>query len=51
MNFQDSHIKIVIAYGHAFYNKNENESIYSTLIQADKNMYIHKSKLKEFYGI
>jgi len=45
---QKRHIKIVLAYGHAFYNKNE--SIYSTFAQADKNMYIHKSKLKEFHG-
>jgi len=48
---QKSPIKMVLAYGHAFYNKNENESIYSTFVQADKNMYIHKAKLKEFYGI
>ncbi|MBU3110343.1 GGDEF domain-containing protein [Clostridium lacusfryxellense] len=43
---QKRNIKIVLAYGHASYNKNENESIYSTFVQADKNMYIHKSKLK-----
>ncbi len=48
---QKRHIKIVLAYGHAFYKKNENESIYSTFVQADKEMYIHKAKLKEFYGI
>ncbi|MCB2295405.1 GGDEF domain-containing protein [Clostridium algoriphilum] len=48
---QKNHIKIVLAYGHAFYNKNENESIYSTFVQADKDMYIHKAKLKGFYGI
>lgn len=48
---QKRHIKIVLAYGHAFYNKNENESIYSTFIQADKNMYIHKAKLKRFCSI
>jgi len=40
-------IKIILAYGHAFYNKNVNESIYSTVIEADKNMYIHKTKIKE----
>lgn len=43
---ENRNIKIIIAYGHAFYNKNENESIYSTVIQADKEMYIHKLKLK-----
>lgn len=43
---QKRNIKIVLAYGHASYNKNENESIYSTLVQADKNMYIHKARLK-----
>ena len=48
---QNSHIKIVLAYGHASYNKNENESIYSTLVEADKNMYIHKAKLKGIYGM
>jgi diguanylate cyclase (GGDEF) domain len=47
---QKRHIKIVLAYGYAFYNKNESESIYSTFSQADKAMYIHKAKLKEFYG-
>lgn len=47
---QKRHIKIVLAYGNAFYNKNENESIYSTFVQADKDMYIHKLKLKGFYG-
>jgi len=45
---QKRHVKIVVAYGYAFYNKNENESIYSTLVQADKAMYIHKAKLKEY---
>ena len=48
---QNRQIKIVLAYGYAFYNKNENENIYSTFVQADKNMYIHKAKLKGFYGI
>jgi len=43
-------IKIVLAYGHAFNNKNESESIYSTFAQADKAMYTHKVELKEFYG-
>lgn len=39
--------KIVIAYGYAFYIKNEEESIYSAFVQADKAMYIHKAKLKD----
>lgn len=43
---QNRHIKIVIAYGYAFYNKNESESIYSTFSKADKAMYTHKAKLK-----
>lgn len=48
---QNRHIKIVLAYGYAFYNKGESESIYSTLAQADKAMYTHKAKLKVFSGI
>ncbi|MBU3153306.1 GGDEF domain-containing protein [Clostridium estertheticum] len=48
---QKRNIKIVLAYGYAFCNKNKNDSIYSTFTQADKNMYIHKAKLKESYGI
>jgi diguanylate cyclase (GGDEF)-like protein len=47
---QKSSIEIVLAYGYAFYIKNENESIYSTFTQADKAMYTHKAKLKGFYG-
>lgn len=43
-------IKIVLAYGYAFYTKNESESIYSAFIQADKAMYTHKAKLKGFFG-
>lgn len=43
---QNRHIKIVIAYGYAFYNKNESESIYCTFTKADKAMYTHKAKLK-----
>lgn len=46
---QKRNIKIVLAYGHAFYKKNEN--IYTTFAKADKEMYIHKAKLKEFYSI
>ena len=48
---QKRHIKIVLAYGYAFYNKDENESINYTFVQTDKAMYIHKAKLKEAYGI
>jgi diguanylate cyclase (GGDEF)-like protein len=43
-------IKIVLAYGYAFYTKNEIESIYSIFAQADKAMYKHKVKLKGYYG-
>lgn len=43
-------IKIELAYGYAFYTKNEGESIYATFKQADKAMYTHKAKLKGFYG-
>jgi GGDEF domain-containing protein len=45
-----SYAFIVLAYGYAFYNKNESESIYSTFSKADKAMYIYKAKLKKFYG-
>lgn len=47
---QKRDIKIVLAYGYAFYTKNESESIYSAFVQADKAMYTHKAKLKGFYG-
>lgn len=43
-------VKVEIAYGYAFYTKNESESIYSIFTQADKAMYEHKAKLKGFYG-
>jgi diguanylate cyclase (GGDEF)-like protein len=43
-------IKILLAYGYAFYNKDESESIYSTFAEADKAMYTHKAKLKGLYG-
>jgi len=42
--------KIELAYGYAFYIKDESESIYSAFDQADKAMYTHKAKLKGFYG-
>jgi diguanylate cyclase (GGDEF)-like protein len=47
---ENRHIKIVLAYGYAFYNINESDSIYSTFTQADKAMYTHKAKLKGFCG-
>lgn len=43
-------IKIKLAYGYAFYNKDESESIYSAFAKADKAMYTHKGKLKGVYG-
>lgn len=43
-------IKIEIAYGYAFYIKNESESIYAIFTQADKAMYEHKARLKGCYG-
>ena len=42
--------KITLAYGYAFYTREQGTSIYSTLAQADKAMYTHKAKLKGFYG-
>lgn len=42
-------IKIKLAYGYAFYNKDESESIYSAFAKADKAMYIHKGKSKGVY--
>ncbi len=47
---QKRYIKINIAYGYDFYNKDESESIYSTFYKADKAMYTNKIKLKRFYG-
>lgn len=47
---QNRQNKIILAYGYAFYNRKESESIYSALSQADKAMYTHKAKLKGFYG-
>jgi len=47
---QKRDIKIDLAYGYEFYNKNENESIYDVFTKADKYMYEHKAKQKGFYG-
>lgn len=41
-------IKIILAYGYAFYTQNEGDDIYSVFSQADKAMYAHKAKLKGF---
>ncbi|MDD4752948.1 MAG: GGDEF domain-containing protein [Desulfitobacteriaceae bacterium] len=43
-------VKIVLAYGYAFYQKNQSDSIYSVFAKADKAMYEHKVKLKGLYG-
>lgn len=43
-------IKIELAYGYAFYNKEEDKSIYETFKYADRRMYEHKAKLKGLYG-
>lgn len=45
---QTKPIKISLAHGHAFYNKDGIESIYSTLSKADKAMYINKIRIKDF---
>lgn len=48
---QVTNIKIELAYGYAFYIKDESESISSIFAQADKAMYAHKAKLKGYlYG-
>lgn len=49
---QKRSIKIELAYGYAFYTKNESKDIdiYSTFAQADKAMYTNKAKIKGFYG-
>lgn len=47
---ENRNIKIVLAYGYAFYTKNNGDSIYTTFSQADKAMYTHKTKLKGYYG-
>lgn len=39
-------IEIILAYGYAFYNKQESENIYTAFNQADKAMYVHKAELK-----
>jgi diguanylate cyclase (GGDEF)-like protein len=47
---EQCNFQIKLAYGYAFYNKNESESIYSIFARADKAMYDHKAKLKGYYG-
>lgn len=43
-------MKIELAYGCAFYVKEEDKSIYETFKYADRRMYEHKAKLKGLYG-
>ncbi|MDF2615688.1 MAG: conserved rane protein of unknown function, partial [Sedimentibacter sp.] len=43
-------MKIELAYGCAFYMKEEDKSIYETFKCADRRMYEHKAKLKGLYG-
>ncbi len=43
-------MKIELAYGYAFYRKEEGKSIYETFKYADRRMYEHKAKLKGLYG-
>lgn len=43
-------MKIELAYGCAFYMKEEDKSIYETFKYADRRMYEHKAKLKGLYG-
>lgn len=43
-------MKIELAYGCAFYIKEEDKSIYETFKYADRRMYEHKAKLKGLYG-
>ncbi len=47
---KDRIVKIEMAYGYDFYDKNENENIYSIFSKADHAMYEHKSILKGLYG-
>ncbi|HWQ30700.1 MAG TPA: GGDEF domain-containing protein, partial [Negativicutes bacterium] len=43
-------IKVILAYGQAYYSKDGNETIYSAFSRADKAMYTNKAKLKGSYG-
>lgn len=43
-------IKVILAYGQAYYSKDESETIYSAFSRADKAMYVNKSRLKGLYG-
>jgi diguanylate cyclase (GGDEF)-like protein len=47
---ENREIKLTLAYGHAFYNKNGIKSIYSIFSEADKAMYTNKTKSKGLYG-
>ena len=44
---EQNDIKVVIAYGFAEYNQNENKNIYTAFTHADKAMYQHKANLKD----
>jgi|LSQX01.3.fsa_nt_gb diguanylate cyclase (GGDEF)-like protein len=43
---QSRELKIVLAYGYALFNTDENKDIYSAFEQADQSMYEHKATLK-----
>lgn len=43
-------VKVILAYGQAYYSKDGNETIYSAFSRADKAMYTNKAKLKGLYG-
>ncbi|PKM57666.1 MAG: hypothetical protein CVU98_04925 [Firmicutes bacterium HGW-Firmicutes-3] len=47
---QERKIKVTLAYGHAFYDKDGIESMYSIFSKADKAMYTNKTKIKGLYG-
>jgi diguanylate cyclase (GGDEF)-like protein len=51
MENQKHNIDIALAYGYAFYHKNNDENIYSIFAKADEVMYIHKAKLKNAHAI
>jgi len=47
---KDRDIKIILAHGYAFCEKNQNESVYDAFSKADKLMYEHKARLKGYRG-
>jgi diguanylate cyclase (GGDEF)-like protein len=44
----DRQIKVILAYGQAYYSKEGNETIYSTFSRADKAMYTKKAKIRDY---